>query len=119
MHGTKFEKLGVSLDFDSSVLAVLLRLDNYNAFIQKNNIKDRDLLKFAIINISNEVMSESFKTEAVDMGGDSIFLILELSKQEEIDLVSLISTRLNTIKAPWESISTSLLLHPLVRRDAR
>lgn len=72
----KYETLKIGLDFDNKIKLLLFRIDRYTAFMQNNNIEDRDLLKFAIVNISCEVLSESYKIEAADMGADKVLVIL-------------------------------------------
>ena len=95
----RYETLKISLDFDSRVKLLLFRIDRYSAFMQNNNIEDRDLLKFAIVNISCEVLSELYKIEAADMGADKVLVILGASGPDtELDDGE-ISRKLDFIKS--------------------
>lgn len=95
----KYEKLNIKLDFDNKIIVLLFKVDDYSTFMQNNNIEDRNLLKFAIINISCEVLSDTFKTEAADMGGDKVLVILETDGSSNDTDEDVISNKLQFIKS--------------------
>jgi two-component system response regulator YesN len=75
---TLFEKYRISLDpFKSYVLATL-RIDHYAGFTSQFSKKDQTLFRFSIGNLANELYWCDFKNEAVDMGNDTIVVILSI-----------------------------------------
>lgn len=66
---------GSSLDMNGSSVLVLLRIDQYRMFMDKFN-DDVKLLKYAIMNICTEIGTSTYHMEAIDMGDDSVLLII-------------------------------------------
>ncbi len=64
------------LNQEQSFTVILLIIDRHKDFEAKNDVKTRDLFKFAIINIITELLSENFSCEAVEMKNDEIAIIL-------------------------------------------
>ncbi len=64
------------LEQNQPFMVILLIIDRHGEFEEKNDVKTRDLFKFAIINIISEILSESFNCEAVEMKNDEIVIIL-------------------------------------------
>lgn len=95
----EYERLNINLSFDNKINVLLFKVDDYNTFMQNNNIEDRNLLKFAIINISCEVLSDAYKTEAADMGGDKVLIILEAAEADTGSDESGISGKLEFVKS--------------------
>lgn len=52
-----FTLLDINLDL-SNVLVVIMSIDDYQATISKSNLKDTNLTEFAIINISEEILTD-------------------------------------------------------------
>lgn len=79
-----FNKLNHSnLDIDlndSSLLVFIIRIDKYKDFLSQYNESDRLLYKFAVSNIANELVADYFKNEVVDMGNDSVAVLLNVNK---------------------------------------
>jgi AraC-like DNA-binding protein len=71
------KKLDLGNHFDKYQVC-LLKIDDFYHLSQKYDIVDISLLKYAIQNISNEIISNEFKLEVVDDGSDSILLLLNL-----------------------------------------
>lgn len=55
--------------------ACILKIDKYNQFLQKYNTEDQILFRFAICNISQELISQHYKCDAVNMGDDHIVVL--------------------------------------------
>ena len=72
----KLKSLDIKIDLEGSFRLVLLKIDNYKDFYQKFNSEDRGLFRFAIMNISTELFSKEYKTEAIDMGEGNIVILL-------------------------------------------
>ncbi|HEY5584659.1 MAG TPA: AraC family transcriptional regulator [Ruminiclostridium sp.] len=73
---------GLLVDLDKSYVVCVLKLDNYKEIEAINDAKSRDLLKFAIINITSEVVSKSFMNEMIDMKSDEIAMIINADANE-------------------------------------
>jgi two-component system response regulator YesN len=71
----KLISVGSKLDIDGQFTLVLFKIDNFNVFVEKYG-EDAKLIKYAIMNICSEVASPDFKTETIDMGEDSVILLL-------------------------------------------
>lgn len=62
---------------------IIIRIDNFNMFCVENNDRDRGLYRFAICNISEELLSLHFSCISVDMENDHIALIVNIEKNYE------------------------------------
>ncbi len=101
------EELDIKMSFKEKICTLLFRIDRYNAFIQQNDNEDRNLYKYAIMNVACEMLSLRFKTEAVDMGKDMIVVILEADQLEDGELESELSPVLKSVQ---ESVAQHLKL---------
>lgn len=75
--------LDADLEPVGKYVMLYLVIDHFDAFCSEYSVKDRNLLKFAIINIAMELSSEYFKNEGVDLGEDGIAIILNIPEQLE------------------------------------
>lgn len=64
------------IDQDKSFTVILLIIDRHKDFEGKNDVKTRDLIKFAIINIISELIADCCCCEAFEMKNDEIAIIL-------------------------------------------
>lgn len=71
----KFNQFGISLEANSHVSLMLLKIDHYADFCNKYSISDRNLFRYAIINIAAELCAEKFPNEAADLEDDHIILL--------------------------------------------
>lgn len=101
------EELDIKMDFNEKVCMLLFRIDKYNAFIQQHDTEDRNLYKYAIMNVACEMLSPGFKTEAVDMGKDMLVVILASGELDDGSLERELSEVLRAIQA---SVSQHLQL---------
>jgi AraC-like DNA-binding protein len=72
----RLKSLDIKVDLDGSFRLVLIKIDNYKDFYQNFGAEDRSLLRFAIMNISVELLSKEYRTEAVDMGEGNILILM-------------------------------------------
>lgn len=84
----RLKDFNVSLNPHSQFRIILLMIDNYAGFCSKNNLKDRELIKFAVMNIASEFCSECHTCESVDTGEGHVILILNGSSLEVPDVKS-------------------------------
>ncbi|MFD2614885.1 helix-turn-helix domain-containing protein [Paenibacillus gansuensis] len=66
------------------ITVILFKIDSYRKFKERNNAFDRGLIRFAISNIANEVLSRSYTADAANMEEDEITIIIQ-SDIERID----------------------------------
>lgn len=71
----KLHYFNSGLMVNSKSLIVLIRIDQFTAVLEKYK-DDIKLIKYAIMNVSTEIASPIFQIEAIDMGDDSLLLIL-------------------------------------------
>ncbi|MFC3788902.1 helix-turn-helix domain-containing protein [Paenibacillus sp. GCM10012307] len=76
-----FKQLGVSFSGERPFLLCVLRIDDYKTFMRRG-LAERELLRFAIANVTAEVLSNSFTALTVDMKDDSFTVLLNLSEAE-------------------------------------
>jgi two-component system, response regulator YesN len=95
----KFKEFNINLHVSSSFQLLFLKIDHYTDFSNKYNIKDRSLMRYAILNIACELCSPKYANEGIDMGEDHVVLLLNSpsllsneSRQEMNDLVKSIQT---------------------------
>lgn len=88
--GKRMKDLNISIEPNGHFQLVIFKIDGYSEFCLINSLKNQNLYKFAIMNISSELLSASFKTEAVDMKEDHVVIIcnaqdsLTLKDQENV-----------------------------------
>lgn len=70
--------LGINLSTDN-VVTVLMAIDNYNFIISGDNIKDASLLKFAVINICEEVLNDIGNGTICHIGNERFVILLSFS----------------------------------------
>lgn len=90
----------LNLSYDDCFIICVFKIDNFTNFKLENNIINRDLIKFAIVNIMSEVLSQSFPVESVEMYEDQMVSIVGI-KAEQGNYIMEIS---NKIKKAQEHI---------------
>jgi AraC-like DNA-binding protein len=76
------EEHRISVTQDSGFAVCVIKIDNFRGFEQKHSIHDRDLTKFAIINIASEIIAESYICDGVDIQEDHIALVLNVGQED-------------------------------------
>lgn len=74
---------GILLESGTYFMVLIVKLDNYRDFKRNYGHQDQELLKFAVINIMSELLSEQFVSESVDMREDQIVFILNVNSKAE------------------------------------
>jgi AraC-like DNA-binding protein len=92
LNGSELNSLGnmnvseestVLVDFGEEMVICLLQADKLNDIAENLEDNDRELLKFSLINIFDEILSTKFKVEAVDMTDDNITILLNTGENSE------------------------------------
>ncbi|MFD0693608.1 AraC family transcriptional regulator [Paenibacillus sp. GCM10027628] len=76
-------ELNVSLVKEKPILICILRIDDYKRFLNSKNMDERELLRFAIMNITTECISKSFVVQMVDMKDDSFTILMNVDVIDE------------------------------------
>lgn len=71
-----FEEYGIRLSLTSTYTLVLVQVDKWNLISE--NIKDKDLAKFAICNITKDILQSQCPTEMIDISEDEILFITNM-----------------------------------------
>ncbi|HZK70673.1 MAG TPA: AraC family transcriptional regulator, partial [Clostridia bacterium] len=95
-----FKENVLSLSADDCFVICVFKIDNFTEFKLENDIMNRDLIMFAILNIMSEVISQSFPVESVEMYEDQIVSVVGIKAEHE-DYIMEIS---NKIKKSQEYI---------------
>lgn len=90
----------LNISYDDCFVICVFKIDNFTNFKLENNSINRDLIKFAIVNIMSEVISQSFPVESVEMYEDQMVSVLGIKTEQE-DYIMEIS---NKIKKSQEYI---------------
>ncbi|MBP1965313.1 AraC family transcriptional regulator [Paenibacillus aceris] len=77
-------------DSRSKLTVCVIKIDQYNHFVLKSS-KDQELLRFAIVNIMNDLLASKFYNEAVDMKKDQIVLIVNTGQAENNEAIRVLS----------------------------
>ncbi|UUZ85065.1 AraC family transcriptional regulator [Paenibacillus sp. P26] len=80
-HFDKLVQSGITFDFHRPYRLAPLRIDNFMRFREERG-SDATVYKFAIMNISSEICSSSYRVETVDLDDDSVLLLLNLQEAE-------------------------------------
>jgi len=77
---------------------ILFRIDHYATFTDDYHYQDRELMKFAFLNIACELLSSEGSTEGVDMGEDRIVLLWRPNPEGMNDWRSDLTGRLQKVR---------------------
>lgn len=68
---------------DQPLIMCLLSIDNYAQFSQENNPREREVLRYAIVNVSTELFGSAFRCEMVEHSADRFIAVLACPEEEE------------------------------------
>jgi AraC-like DNA-binding protein len=102
---------------DGPYLLAVLHIEHYSALSHKVKQADLRLYKFAITNITKEIMDKSFYNETVDMRGDHLAVLISVDGSDLDSILKTASVRLqeiqDTILAFYRISSTAALSDPI------
>lgn len=89
--GTKFADCKVNIPEHAPLFMILLTFDRWRDLCAKNSYADRNLLKYGLMNIAEELVSERFVCDLVDDAEDSVVILCRYpspaSTKEEINSI--------------------------------
>lgn len=68
----------IKLDVHMPIQLLILKIDHYIDFHTQYNAIDQALYRFALINMCNEILSESYSCECFDLDSDHIVILVSL-----------------------------------------
>lgn len=68
---------------DSPLMMCLLSIDNYAQFSQENNPREREVLRYAVVNMAAELLGAAFRCEMVEHSADRFIAVLACPEGEE------------------------------------
>ena len=68
--------LGCDFMLASPCIMCLFSMDNYDSFAQNTNSRERDALRFAIVNLATELLDEHFSCEMIPHGSSKFVAVL-------------------------------------------
>lgn len=68
---------------DSPLMMCLLSIDNYAQFSQENNPREREVLRYAVVNMAAELLGEAFRCEMVEHSADRFIAVQACPEGEE------------------------------------
>ncbi|NOU69239.1 helix-turn-helix domain-containing protein [Paenibacillus sp. LMG 31461] len=78
-----FLEMKISLPLDTSYAILLLKIDNYKDFQRSFSSKDKETIRYAMINITSEWISRAYINEGLDLKDDHVVLILSIPQEHE------------------------------------
>ncbi|MBM7565939.1 helix-turn-helix domain-containing protein [Paenibacillus sacheonensis] len=77
-----FKEMRISLSPAGTHAVCLLKIDNYKEFQQAFNARDKEMFRFAILNIASETVAQSFPNEGIDMKEDHVLLLVSVPDRD-------------------------------------
>jgi AraC-like DNA-binding protein len=78
-----FLEMKIALPLDKSYAVLLLKIDNYKDFQRSFSSKDKETIRYAMINITSEWISRAYINEGLDLKDDHVVLIVSLPHEHE------------------------------------
>ncbi|WP_438447193.1 AraC family transcriptional regulator [Gorillibacterium sp. sgz5001074] len=112
----KCAEFEVTLEPEKNTGLFLMQIDDYESFVGRYSNSDRELLKFGIANIAEEICGASYRAAAADLGEDGVAVLVqpldrELPPEEQIsDSARLTAERIQQAVHDCLRVSVSVFL---------
>lgn len=93
------EELGCQWLLDQPLVMCLICIDNYMDFSQQNNLREREALRFAIVNVSTELLEQHFRCEMVEHSYDRFIAVLTYAEMPASEAAAKLEETLSEIIA--------------------
>lgn len=104
----KLERLNLSYLANNKLCMVLFKIDDYNTFLISNNQKEQWVLRFAVVNIAEEISRQSFSCDVFSCDSDKFVLIIKCD--DNVDYKSLQKKLEQTLLAIQENVNKCIKL---------
>lgn len=84
-----FDQCKITVFSEDKFAVCILKIDCYQSFADEYEPKDLELLRFAVINISSEVVGRKYKNEGIDLKEDLVALIIGLPFNDTDSLLNI------------------------------
>ncbi|OPJ58128.1 AraC family transcriptional regulator [Clostridium oryzae] len=88
----------IRVSIEENISMVILKIDHMAQFVSEYSYEDRNILKYGIMNIANEVFSQIYRCECVDMASDNIVLIFNTQEDVNDDEIKMVHEFLEKIQ---------------------
>ncbi|KRE64615.1 helix-turn-helix domain-containing protein [Paenibacillus sp. Soil750] len=78
-----FREMKIALPLDNSYAVLLMKIDNYKDFQRSFSSKDKETIRYAMINITSEWISRTYINEGLDLKDDHVVLIVSYPDLDE------------------------------------
>jgi AraC-like DNA-binding protein len=78
-----FKEMRFSLPLGGAYALCLLKIDNYPEFQSTFNARDKETIRFAMINIASEIVARRYPNEGLDMKEDHVLLIVSIPVEDD------------------------------------
>lgn len=100
-----------------SVVLVIIKIDNYNTYMETYSYSDRMLYKYSFINIVEEIIGNHFKCDFIDISEENIAGIIRVSNLSN-DLLGELFSRFKKALTDNFNISASVFISKIVHLPA-
>ena len=106
----QFAKFQIALEPTEWYVLLLIKLDNYSNYCAKYNLKDRQLLKYGLVNIISELLAETYVHECVEVEEDQILVLIHYKSSDlpfKDETLFTLVTQIQNCTTEYLGISTS------------
>lgn len=93
-----FKEFDVKLELQKDFILILLKIDHFAVFCEAHDSKGRNLMRFAIANLTNEIISKYYINEVLETGEDNLTVIINPNEISDFYLVQQIKLMLSEIQ---------------------
>ncbi len=90
----------LQIALDEPIFGVLFKIDDYRTFASQYDIADRNLYRFAIMNIASELLGVFGRVETVDLGTDTVLAILSSTGKDHENQENRLTSNFLILKEP-------------------
>jgi AraC-like DNA-binding protein len=112
-HTKPYLESNTSLLVGSMIQLAVLRIEGYQKFADTYDFSSRKLMKYAMGNIAEEIMSgRKFAVESLDMGGDHVVVLIGCEEADLVETSALLEEIQRQIER-WVKIETAAAISDL------
>lgn len=93
-----FKKYEISLDYYKKVCLILFHINEFKTFNSENSITEQCSLKYAIINVAQEILSSEFQADGTEIKDDLLAVIVNIPCSCSGDIKSIMNQPIKEIQ---------------------